>query len=85
MTIILPETEMPEAILLAEKLCATVRNHSFIGVHGDKLSVTTSIGVTAFHTDLDSPNQMVEAADQALYRAKENGRDQVISSREMDA
>mgnify|MGYP002631346638 CR=1 FL=1 len=80
MTIILPETDLEEAVQLAEKLCTTIRGHKFKGVSGNTLSVSTSIGVACYHPDFDSPDQMVEAADQALYRAKEAGRDRVESA-----
>ena len=77
MTVILPETALEEAALLATKLCAQVRGHRFSGVEQQVLSVTTSIGVAQYSRDLDGPDAMVEAADKALYRAKELGRNRV--------
>lgn len=77
MTIILPETTGNEAARLAEKYCALIRNHAFAGAEGEALSVTTSIGVAAYRNAYHSPSEMVRAADQALYRAKEQGRDRV--------
>ncbi|MFW6329697.1 MAG: diguanylate cyclase [Alkalispirochaetaceae bacterium] len=44
---------------------------------GDEFSVTFSCGVASFR-DWSEPNALVEAADQALYAAKENGRNQVV-------
>jgi len=77
MTVILPETGLQEAALLANKLCALVRQHSFMGSEGQTLAVTTSIGVAQYHRALQHPKALVEAADRALYRAKELGRNRV--------
>jgi GGDEF domain-containing protein len=43
----------------------------------DRLSVTVSIGVAEPSTRYRQPEQVIEAADQALYRAKERGRNRV--------
>ncbi len=43
----------------------------------DSLSVTVSIGVAEPSTRWRQPEQVIQAADQALYRAKENGRNRV--------
>jgi diguanylate cyclase (GGDEF)-like protein len=77
MTVILPESAMEEAALLSNKLCDIIRNHVFKGTGGQDLTVTTSIGVSAYREDFDDPHAMVEAADQALYKAKELGRNRV--------
>ncbi|GMW02480.1 MAG: hypothetical protein AMXMBFR84_36160 [Candidatus Hydrogenedentota bacterium] len=77
MSIILPETRMTEASVLANKLCQEVRNTDFKGQGPDPLRVTTSIGVAEYETTYDSPGAMVKAADEALYRAKELGRNRV--------
>ncbi|MEX2515686.1 MAG: GGDEF domain-containing protein [Gammaproteobacteria bacterium] len=42
-----------------------------------RVSVTVSIGVAECNEKLQTPKQVMEAADQALYRAKENGRNQI--------
>lgn len=42
--------------------------------HGEALSVTISIGVADRHGDLKRPEQVIKAADEALYRAKKKGR-----------
>jgi diguanylate cyclase (GGDEF)-like protein len=44
---------------------------------GEKLSVTVSIGVAERSEILDSPKIVIRAADRALYRAKEGGRNRV--------
>jgi diguanylate cyclase (GGDEF)-like protein len=77
MAIILPETRIEEAALLAQKLCGLIRDHAFSGEEGQALSVTSSIGVAAYRAEFEAPEEIVKAADQALYRAKEAGRNRV--------
>ncbi len=77
MAVILPETGLDEAARIAGKFCALVRDYPFHGDGNQALSVTTSIGVAAYCTAYESPGTMVRAADEALYRAKENGRNRV--------
>lgn len=77
MVVILPETGLNEASLLASKLCARIRSYPFTGTGGEKLSVTASIGVAAYAPEIGSPSALVEAADAALYEAKRLGRNRV--------
>ena len=77
MTIILPQTRLDEGTRLAEKLCALIREHPFVGTSDQELHVTTSIGIADSDGAWESADALVEAADQALYDAKEDGRDQV--------
>jgi GGDEF domain-containing protein len=46
---------------------------------GKEVSVTISIGVAAANDQTRSPSEVIKAADQALYRAKERGRNQLAS------
>lgn len=81
MGVILTETEMNEAALLANKLCDTIRNHEFIGTSNQTLCVTASIGATQYHDDFEAPDDMIKIADEALYKAKELGRNRVELAR----
>jgi len=76
MAVILPETGLQEAAILANKLCARVREHEFES-GGQHLRVTTSVGVAEFFQEFQDASEMVKAADEALYRAKELGRNRV--------
>ena len=42
-----------------------------------KLQVTASIGVACRHDKLNTPDEVIKAADQALYKAKKGGRNKV--------
>jgi diguanylate cyclase (GGDEF)-like protein len=79
--IALTETGLREAEMVANRLRRLVANHSFyISQENLFIKVTASIGVTSF---LDhrprSVAQFIEFADTALYFAKRNGRNQVVS------
>lgn len=78
MALILPETPLDRAAILGEKLCEMMRSYVFEGPCGEEIAVTTSIGVSAFQPSLDSADQMIRAADEALYTAKRQGRDRVV-------
>jgi diguanylate cyclase (GGDEF)-like protein len=77
MAVVLPETDMEEAAFLANKLCLTIGHHVFLGAARQKLSVTTSIGVSAYRPHHTAPTDLVRAADEALYKAKAQGRNRV--------
>jgi diguanylate cyclase (GGDEF)-like protein/PAS domain S-box-containing protein len=62
----------------AEELCTRIRLLSLSNRAGQPLSVTISVGLAVYPLHgLDYP-QLMEAADRALYRAKQQGRDRVV-------
>lgn len=80
MSVILTNTGKEEAALVAQKICEAVRNREFELATGDWTHVTISLGVATMPSDGDSTQGLIEYADKCLYIAKENGRNQVISS-----
>ncbi len=77
--IIMPDTELAICAKAAERLRKTVESHAVPGQE-QILKVTISMGVaTVPHPEgaIESPSELISAADQALYRAKENGRNRV--------
>ncbi|ATB70018.1 putative diguanylate-cyclase [Sulfurospirillum diekertiae] len=71
--LILPETSLQGAIVLAEGLCAKIAELHF--EHYPQ-SVTISLGVATYHED-DTSNTILNRADTALYKAKNSGRNRV--------
>lgn len=73
--IILPETDSSYAVQVAEKLRRLVENHPFRGEesqpHG---KVTISLGVANWKSDGSTVASLIQRADQALYRAKNEGK-----------
>lgn len=77
--IILPETTGEEAVVFMERSRRTVAEIPYKGDSGSSpFSVTISAGITEFTTDDHSIEDLIGRADRALYKAKENGRDQVV-------
>jgi len=72
-TVLLTETDVQGAIVVAEKLRRKIAAHDF-GEPGHK---TCSFGVAEFSSEKDI-NSIVYYADKALYQAKENGKNQVV-------
>lgn len=77
--VILPETSLEGAATFAERIRSKVEE-SFIPEGDKKLKVTLSIGVSCIPvTKCTKTSDLIEAADQALYKAKAEGRNQVQS------
>lgn len=76
--LILPETDLQAAAAVAEKLLSAVRNLDTIW-EGKHISVTISMGVGQFSPGLDM-DQCIHQVDEALYRAKTNGRNRFETS-----
>ena len=77
--IILPETPKEGAAELSERLRAMVESHPFPYNGGQPLTVTISMGVGAF-PEVKEKEALIKATDDALYRAKEGGRNKVCQA-----
>jgi two-component system cell cycle response regulator len=75
--VVLPETPEEGARVVAEKIRSTVRDHSFASDAGPDVSTSVSVGVASYPADGSSAQQLLHAADLAMYRAKQGGRDRV--------
>lgn len=84
-TVILPETDIEGATILAERLRRKVETLRVPTEEFGELSVTISIGLACIpNLQVEERKELIEFADLALYRSKENGRNQVtIASQEM--
>ena len=63
-----------------EQACVAERLRQAVGakriaVGNAMLELTISVGVAAMHAGMTSPDSMIKAADQAVYAAKQAGRD----------
>jgi diguanylate cyclase (GGDEF)-like protein len=77
--IILPETNLDEASITAQRIKETVRTWNFSGDHLP-FRVTVSIGVSHCPAPgINSPETLFHQADQALYIAKQSGRDRIVT------
>ncbi len=78
--IILPQTELDDALQIAEKLRKIIDKSKFY-YQNEQVHVAVSIGVTHFIED-DSVKVAFERADLALYAAKKTGRNKVVQYEE---
>ncbi|MDF2178536.1 diguanylate cyclase [Aliiglaciecola sp. CAU 1673] len=78
--ILLPNTDQAMAAKLAERLRSCISEHDFSSILGEKKSVTLSAGVSAFKSMDDDIEQLIQRADDALYQAKANGRNRVVTN-----
>jgi diguanylate cyclase (GGDEF)-like protein len=78
--ILLRETDAAGGAEVAERIRARIADS--LGAHGNYGAVTASFGVAGFCERLGKPDQLVRAADAALYQAKREGRNRVVVSSE---
>lgn len=86
--IVMPETSNPINSESAERIRSAVAQKKF-RIYDEETRVTVSIGLTSFPSDLDDPKisdfreslmlELIQKADKALYKAKEDGRNRVVS------
>jgi two-component system, cell cycle response regulator len=74
--IILPETDHHNAIILARRLREKIAKAPFI-YNRRTWHLTASIGVSCLGPDIESPDQLIHFADEALYQAKHLGRNRI--------
>ena len=77
--IVMPETDQKGAQAIAERIREAVRAEVFQTEMGP-LKVTISLGIATFADDAQDKQGLVELADQCLYFAKRNGRNQVVTA-----
>ena len=77
LVMIMPETNIEGAIIPVQRLRRMVEEYDF-DYNGVKAKVTVSIGLTMNYQNLQTSADILKTADEALYRAKEEGRNRVI-------
>jgi diguanylate cyclase (GGDEF)-like protein len=82
--VLLPETDLPEAIRAGERVREAVRDR-FALENGGASTITVSVGVAAFSNAHPGDSSLIERADAAMYRAKQQGKDRVSVDGPADA
>jgi two-component system cell cycle response regulator len=77
--IVMPETDLAVAGMVAERLRRRIAAEPFPINGGEPIAVTISIGIAALTAPADSAAAILRRADQALYRAKRDGRNRVVA------
>ncbi len=78
--VLLPQTDLAGALILAERMREAISELSINDLRGEAIvTVTASVGVSELEPDDQAPADLIERADQAVYRAKHRGRNQVVA------
>jgi diguanylate cyclase (GGDEF)-like protein len=75
--VVLPEMDTDSALHVGERLRAAVAEHLFLA--GGGLYLTCSAGIATYPSDALHRSELLEAADRAMYAAKQMGRNQVFA------
>jgi len=75
--VVLPQNDGKGGAVVAERWRLSVEGTSYRDLGEQPISVTVSIGLAEYGGNFETPDDLVAAADKALYRAKEKGRNRV--------
>lgn len=76
--VVLPGATAANAMVIAERIRARVQEMQIL-VSGTRIGITVSIGIAALDHAVDTPHDLIERADAALYGAKAGGRNRVTT------
>ena len=74
--ILMTQTSIENSRIVAERVRTAIRNTSF-DTHGSRVSATVSVGIASFPDNVEKAADVLEKADIALYKSKQDGRDKV--------
>ena len=74
-SLILPDTGREGAVAVAERIRARMRAFPFLGEEGLALHLTASIGIATLPDLTATAEELLKAADTAMYRVKNSGKD----------
>jgi len=74
--ILMPNTDQDAAYQIADRLRKNIAKHK-MSLHGETVQITVSIGLSTLIKEDTNIHTVLKRADSALYKAKENGRNQV--------
>jgi diguanylate cyclase (GGDEF)-like protein/PAS domain S-box-containing protein len=77
LVIVMPDTTIGDTVMRAEEIRVGIKQLNLKYDEQEIESITVSIGVSCFPDDGITSEQLIQAADKALYQAKEEGRDRV--------
>jgi diguanylate cyclase (GGDEF)-like protein len=80
--LLVPYTTVIEAVVVAERMRTNVAGHRFV-FSGQLIPVTISLGVADLVHQIESSDALLQAADKALYAAKQQGRNRTVCSAEV--
>ena len=75
--VVLPETSVKTAKRIAKRLHRTIQAHKFLTEDGVPFQMTASFGISGFPEHAETKRELIRLSDQAMYRAKNSGRNQI--------
>ena len=75
--VVLPETNVPTTLRITERLRKNLNAHEFLKKEGLNIRMTASFGIAGYPEHAQSKRDLVRMSDQAMYLAKNTGRDRV--------
>jgi diguanylate cyclase (GGDEF)-like protein len=66
---------------VTQRVLDCVREHHFEGTRAE--TITCSAGISSFPRDGNTPREIIDAADKALYQAKRAGKNTVVTTEEL--
>jgi diguanylate cyclase (GGDEF)-like protein len=75
--VLLPETTLAQATSIAERVRVEIQNAKITLPNNTVITTTISLGIVSLSTSCGSLSILIERADQALYKSKLSGRNQV--------
>ena len=83
--VILPQTGLKNALAIAERMRSQIARAFFTNSQGQRdVRVTVSIGVATYPDGLNNIEQLLEKVDQALYKAKNGGRNRICTAGQIE-
>lgn len=83
--VILPQTGLKNALAIADRMRLQVARSFFTNAQGQRdVRVTVSIGVASYPDGLNNVEQLLEKVDQALYKAKNGGRNMICTAGQIE-
>jgi diguanylate cyclase (GGDEF)-like protein len=79
--LILPETAGPGALSVAERVCERIASRRFLAAHGLNVRLTASVGIATLPEVAGSADELIQAADSAMYLVKDRGKNGILSAR----
>lgn len=79
--VVLPDTGSDGAMAVAARVCQRVRDHSFLQKEGINYRLTASTGVATLPDTVSTAEELVQAADEAMYRVKADGKNGIQLAR----
>lgn len=78
--VLLPNTDKKTALVIAERIRATVGRDAFYAFGNKKFNITVTLGVATYPEDAKTRDELIGAADKAMYAGKMSGRNKVVAA-----